>query len=373
MANGRNPPLVGAIPYPLSFLFPLDATAPNTGMFKRIIIEPCNLQTFDQNINKELDREQKDKFISLINNYNSIFSQHEFDLGHNETYPFKIDTGDARPIKQRAYRTSHSNKEIIYKKIQELLSLGVIEKSYSHWASPVIIFKNKDGSNRMCVDYRKLNEVTKKNSYPLPLIDETFDTIGRARYFTKIDLAKGFYQFSVDPESREKTAIITHLGLFQFKRITFSLYNAPINFQRKMDEILGEVKNECVLVFIDDIICYSADLDSHLVHLKKVFKCLSRANLKIKLNKCQFAMTQVEFLGFSIKEGHLIPQKSKVDKILKIPVPVNRKQVRSFLGVVGYYIQIVFSCSRGSQNLGPRYQKMARKHIFLLCSVVLHH
>ena len=173
-----------------------------------------NKQALNQIINKQLEIKEKDSLKRLINSYKQIFSQHEFDLGHNETHPFTIDTGDAKPIKQRTYRTSPKNKEIIEKQISELLKLGVIEKSYSPWASPVIIVKNKNGSNRMCVDYRKLNNVTKKDSYPLPLIDETFDAIGRAKYFTNIDLAKGFYQFAVDPESREKTAITTHLGLF---------------------------------------------------------------------------------------------------------------------------------------------------------------
>ena len=160
-------------------------------------------------VSSELDYLQKVRLNSLINKYNHVFSKNEFDLLiYNNNQPFSINTEDKLPIRQKAYRVSEAAKEKITKHINELLDLNIIKKSNSSWLSPVILVKNKDSSTRMCVDFRKLNNITKKDSYPLPLI--TFDKIGKAKFFSKLDLAKEFYQLALD----EKSAIITHLELF---------------------------------------------------------------------------------------------------------------------------------------------------------------
>ena len=293
-------------------------------------------------INVELDQSQKFKLTSLINKYNHVFSANDFDLGYNNDKPFKIDTGDKIPIKQRAYRVSDAAKEKISKHINELLNQNILEKSNSPWSSPVILVKNKDGSTRMCVDFRKLNNITKKDSYPLPLIDETFDKIGKAKYFSKFDLAKGFYQLALEEKSAEKTAIITHLGLFQFRTIPFGLCNAPVHFQRVMDEILSKVENNNFLsIFIDDIICYSDTFELHVQHLETLFHCFMQMGLKFKPNKCELAMTKIDFLGHTLSNNLLSPQKAKLTEILTIKTPTNKKDILSFLGLVGYYNKFI--------------------------------
>jgi len=146
----------------------------------------------------------------------------------------------------------------------------------------------------MCADYRKLNQVTEKNSHPLPLIDEVLEQISKANYFTNFDWAKGFHQFSIDQESIEKTAITTHVGLFQFKTIPFGLCNAPTNFQRCIDVILNELKNDFVSVFMNDIVGYFEDFNTHLLHLEKLFSTLAKAGLKIKPSKSELGMKKVD-------------------------------------------------------------------------------
>jgi hypothetical protein len=176
-----------------------------------------------------------------------------------------IDTGSAKPIKQRAYRVSKKEEEIVKREVDEMLQNDIIRKSKSPWGAPVVLVTKPDGSIRFCIDYRKLNNITKKDVYPLPRIDETLEKMRGMKYYTSIDLASGYWQIELDEVSKEKTAFICHAGLFEFNVMPFGLCNAPATFQRMMDEIVGEA--QVGLDYLDDVIVGSETFEQHIEDL----------------------------------------------------------------------------------------------------------
>lgn len=191
----------------------------------------------------KLTKSQKKRLLKLIEKYKDVFSKGEGDIGYCDKFKFKIDSGDSKPIKQRAYRVPYSKQDQIDKMVGDMLKQGVVSKSKSPWASPVVLVKKKDGSERFCIDFRKLNSVTVKDSYPLPLIEETIDKIRNAKFYSSMDLISGYWQMALDDESKKKTAFITHKGLYQFEVIPFALSNAGAAFQRNMEIILADLDN----------------------------------------------------------------------------------------------------------------------------------
>ena len=250
------------------------------------------------NIDKNLNTDETRRIKTLADRYDQVFSKSENDIGFNDKAKFEIETGVHSPIKSRPYRVPYSQQDTVNKMIDDMLTHKIISKSNSPWASPVVIIKKKDGSNRFCVDYRKLNAITVKDNYPIPLIEETLDTLKGAKYFTSLDLASGYWQIALHETAKQKTAFITHKGLYQFEVLPFGLSNAVSAFQRTMEVILEGVEN--VKVYLDDILIFSDTFEDHLKHLEAVFRKLSEANLKIKPSKCQFAKQKTKFLGFDI-------------------------------------------------------------------------
>lgn len=213
--------------------------------------------------------------------------------------------------------------------------------SKSPWASPILIVKKKDGSNRVVIDYRRLNKIMKKDSYPLPRIDDALDRLRGAKYFSAMDLISGYWQIDLPPEEQEKCAIISSEGLYQPTRMPQGLCNAPATFQRAMDNILSNLKLSCVLVYLDDINVFSCTFTEHLHHLEQVFIRLQNANLKIKPRKCHFFKDQLEYLGFVIDKKGLRPQPAKIEALERMQVPTNKRDIQVFLGMVGYYRRFI--------------------------------
>ena len=213
----------------------------------------------------------------------------------------------------------------------------LIRKSMSPWASPVVIVEKKDGTKRFCVDYRRLNHTTKSDRFPLPRIDELLESFRTANWFTTIDLASGYWQVEMAEEDKEKTAFITHQGLYEFNVMPFELKNAPGTFQRLMNYIFQEYIGKFVAVYLDDIIIYSKTFEQHIDHIKTIFKALRKAILKIKLKKCYFCFPNISFLGHIVRRDGISVDPAKVEKIKNFPEPMNLKDLRAALGLFSYY------------------------------------
>ena len=190
-----------------------------------------------------------------------------------------------------------------------------LSPSTSPWASPIVLVRKKDGSTRFCVDYRKLNCLTRKDAYPIPKIDETLDTLAGAKLFSTLDLRSGYWQVQVNPEHRDKTAFCTPEGLFEFNVMPFGLCNAPATFQRLMDSVLAGLHWKTCLVYIDDIIVVGKSFDEHLCNLQAVLERLRRAGLKLHPRKCQLLRHKVTYLGHVVSAQGIAPDPDKTDEV----------------------------------------------------------
>ena len=222
-----------------------------------------------------------------------------------------------------------------------MLDRNIIAKSHSPWSSPIILVQKKDGSLRFCVDYRKVNEVTRKDAYPLPRIDDTLDTVAGSLWFTTLDLMSAYWQVEVEEKDRDKTAFCTREGLFHFNVMPFGLCNAPATFQRLMDMLLAGLLWESCLVYIDDVIIMGKDVQSHLNNMAAVFSRLRDAGLKVKPSKCEFFKKEVKFMGHVVSNHGISTDPLKTDKIAQWPTPINQQQLQQFLGLASYYRRFV--------------------------------
>ncbi|KAL5471130.1 hypothetical protein EMCRGX_G029213 [Ephydatia muelleri] len=225
---------------------------------------------------------EKDELQQLLLKYSGILSQYEGDLGRTDLVYHHIVTGDHKGIKQSGRRLPFHQREEVKELLDGMLERQVIEPSQGSWSSPVVLVKKKDGSTRFCVDFRQLNAVTKKDAQPLPRIDETLDVLGSALWFSCLDLTSGYWQVEVAPEDREKTAFVTPCGLFQFCVMPFGLTNAPATFQRLMERVLAGLHWTTCLIYLDDILIFSATVQQHFTRLREIFDRLKQAGLKIK-------------------------------------------------------------------------------------------
>jgi hypothetical protein len=307
------------------------------------------------NLNGKMTKEQEKKMKILLDKYDHIFSKDKNDLGFYEKTKFHIDTGDEKPIKQRAYRLPYAQQENVDKLIEEMFQNKIISKSNSPWASPIVIVKKSDGSDRFCVDYRKLNGITIKDSYPVPLIQEILDGLMGDSWFSTVDLSSGYWQQGLDEESQPKSAFISHKGLWQWNVLPFGLSNAVSAFQRMMEEVLEGVANS--MPYIDDILTHSKTFESHLVDLEAMFKRIEQANLKLKPSKCSFAMRETKFLGFDIDEKGIRPCKEKFKAMKEYPVPKNAKQTKRFLGMSSYYRKFIPNYSKITEPINRLLKK----------------
>ena len=222
-----------------------------------------------------------------------------------------------------------------------MLQNDVIEDANSPWSAPVLLVGKKDGSQRLVVDFRKLNQVTKKDRYPLPNISDTLDALGQAKFFSTLDLAAGYWQRQMEHGDREKTVFTTSRGHNHFKVLPFGLCNGPSTFQRLMDRVLKGLQNKICLVYLNDIIIYSKTFEDHLIHLREVFARLRDANLKLKPRKCFICRRRVSYLGHVVTESGVEPDPESVAKILNCTEPTTLDYVKSFLGLTGYYRKFV--------------------------------
>ena len=258
---------------------------------------PSYLESLYENSIKDLTSEdEKTKVYNLLCENTDIFSQGPNDLGRTKLVKHKINTGNAKPIKQPPRRLPYSKRTAANQAITDMENQGIIEPSTSPWASPIVLVEKKDGSLRFCVDYRKLNNITVKDSYPLPRIDDTLDALGGSQWFSTLDLKSGYWQVEMDSNDKEKTAFGVAGGLWQFRVMPFGLCNAPATFERLMDHVLVGLPWTICMVYLDDIIVHGRTFDQELVNLTQVFSCIRNAGLKLAPSKCSLFRQKVKYI-----------------------------------------------------------------------------
>lgn len=303
---------------------------------------PDHLKQMFENSSESLTSVEKDILKDLLLEYETSFSTNSQDIGQTSIVKHKIETGMAQPIKQRPKRIPQSKREEVSKVIKEMEDQGIIEPSISPWVSHIVLVKKKNGETRFCIDYRKLNDFTVKDSHPLPRTDDCLDALYGSVWFSALDLKSGYWQASVQEEDKVKTAFTTNgNGFWQFRTMSFGLCNAPATFERLMEHILSGLNRELCLVCLDDIIVTGKSFTEHISNLRKVFDRLKGANLKLNPKKCQLFCKEVKFLGHVVSENGISTDTEKVQAVKEWPTTKTVKDIRSFLGLCSYYRRII--------------------------------
>ena len=290
---------------------------------------------------EELEDEDKMLVGTLLDTYQDVFSMGDHDLGRTNLVKHKIDTGTARPIRQPFRRLPLGQREEVERQVQGLLEKGAIQPSDSPWSSPVVLVAKKDGSKRLCIDYRKLNAVSQKDAFPLPRIDDTLDSLAGARWFCTLDMASGYWQVEMDPDARQKSAFSTNSGLYSWNVMPFGLCNAPATFERLMERVLSGLHWETLLVYLDDVIVYGRTVSETIARLETVFQRFRSAGLKLKPSKCRLFRSQVEYLGHVVSASGIHTDPAKVEAVQSWPTPRCQTDVRSFIGLASYYRRFI--------------------------------
>ncbi len=295
------------------------------------------------------DGYNEDELKSLMVEFGDLFSEVP---GKTEVVAISIDTGGERPVSQAPYSVPLGIRGKVRSEIENLERLGIIERCESPWSSPLVPVRKPNGDGRLCVDYRRVNAITVREPYFIPSFQEMVELVGRGKVLSKIDLAKGFHQVGVSEADRDKTAFVCPFGKFRFVRMPFGLTNAPAVFQRCMDIVLKDCVS-CSRVYIDDVLVVSNSWEEHVRDLRKVFKALQDAGLRCKREKCDFGKRKLHFLGHWIGDGELAVPEARVKAIADYPQPKNRRQLRSFLGLLSYYRSFISGFHRYSSVLSP--------------------
>ena len=285
---------------------------------KDVVLEadlPEHLEVVFQEGVRSLDDNQQKELKLLLSSYKDLFAKDKTDRGKTHLVQHSIDTGGHKPIKQRPRRLPISKREEEHKEVQKMLEAGVIESSSSPWASPVVLVTKKDGSIRYCIDYRQLNDITLKDSYPLPHPQDCLEALRESKWFSTLDLQSGYWQIEMDPKDREKTAFASMSGLFQFKVMPFGLTNAPSTFERLMDKVFKGLNPEICLIYLDDIIVKGATFEQHIENLGNVFERLFQAGLKLSPKKCHLCSQKVSFLGHIVSQEGISTHPMKTEAV----------------------------------------------------------
>lgn len=347
-----------------------ELTLVNNRMLRIFSEEQKSFECFELSESKQVDlnhlnSREKGEIEKVLREYQNLIYHEGDQLTNTESITHRIQLTTDQQIHAKLYRLPPQHEKEVEKQIAEMESQGIIRKSFSRYASPIVVVAKKlDNSGiqkfRLCVDYRKLNEFTVDDKFPLPNIDAILDKLGRAQYFTTLDLAKGYHQIKMHPEDIHKTAFVTPKGLYEYVRMPFGLKNAPATFQRLMNEVLRDYINKICVVYLDDILIFSTSLEEHIQSIRKIFKKLSEHNLKVQFDKCSFLKRETEFLGHVLTEEGMKPNPNKIKCIEEYPLPTTEKQLRGFLGLTGYYRKFIEGYAKLAQPM-TKYLKKDNK------------
>ena len=310
-----------------------------------------SLQALIQMSGDGLTECEAEAIYAQILQYHDVFSLQDDEYGKVDIVKHHIDTDNHHPINQALRRIPYAHRAEMLKLVQNVLQSNIIQPSVSPWSSPVVLVKKKDGPLRFCIDYRRLNAITRKDVFPMPRIDDMLEQLKGKRIFTTLDAKSGYWQVQMDPTSREKTAFQTSNGLYEFLVMPFWLCNAPATFQQLIQQVLSGMGNDhpFCCAYIDDILVYSDNVEQHIQHLQQVFLCLRSVGLLLHPKKCRFAEPSVSYLGHIVSKDGILPDPGKVSAVQQFPVPTTVKGVRQFLGLASYYRRFV-----------PNFAKIAR-------------
>ena len=312
----------------------------STATCNKISSTPANSLKFDL-IDTPLSEEWKQRITDKLNSMSDVFATHDLDYGHTTAVKHRIRLSDPTPFKQRPRPIHPSDYEAVRQHLKELCDANIIRESESPFASPIVIVKKKNGTIRLCIDYRKLNNQTIKDAYALPNIEEAFSALTGSKWFSVMDLKSGYYQVEVEEEDKPKTAFVTPMGFWEFNRMPQGVTNAPSTFQRVMEKCVGSLNLKEVLVFLDDLIVFSSTLEEHEERLMRVLGRLREFGLKLSPDKCHFFRTSVKYLGHVVSEKGVETDPTKIAALTTWPKPQNVKELKSFLGFSGYYRRFI--------------------------------
>ena len=315
------------------------------------VLGPCKVQLQDKDITTDI----RQKFEELCEEYGDSFSKNNEDISRTKLVKMDIDTGDSPPLSSGLYTLPLKHYEWVQRQIESLEHAGVITKSMSKWASPIVRVPKKSApgeplKRRLCVAFRKVNDLQQEvitagktkgqiSIHPLPKIDEMYAKLKGAKVFSTIDLRSRYHHITLGKSSRAKTAFVTPFGKYKFLMVPFGLAQAPAYLQLLMNKVLKGLK--FVMTYLDDIIIFGENKSQHLEHLQTVFSCLREARLKMKRSKCDFFKSEIHYLGHLISPEEISPLPNKLDCIQHMPAPKNVKEIKQFLGLTGYYRKFV--------------------------------
>ena len=322
----------------------------NTTTQQKVRFQPPDdfTELFDLSLST-FTEQQRQELLCLLWEYSDVFLKKDDKLGCTDVLEFDITlTQDAKPFKASPYRSNPKLRKEISKQVQEMLDDDIIRPSVSPYGSPVLLVSNPDKSYRFVVDYRHLNSMTVKDNFPVAHLLDSLQSLGscQAKYFSTMDLQSGYFQVPVAESSKQYTAFVTHDGLYEFNRMSFGLTNAPVCFSRLMSRVLQNLNWEIALLYLDDIIVFSKTFEEHMINLSKVFDRLRSANLTLKPTKCFFGREKIRFLGHLVSSDGLEPLPDKCQAVKDFPTPKRVRDVRAFLGLVGYYRKYIKDFSK---------------------------